>query len=231
MWRWQWCRRRWYQMAKAVMSCLRAQPNRQGCVRVRALCGACTRLGSPLRPAVSFRGRPGDSLPLDLPVPLQLPKGPHHGPSGSCWGPEHCLTVLWQWAVELLLNTVKLRGGWWWWWWWWWWWRWWWWWCCCVCCPWAARPAVRCPAAGEGLRGRLRRSAGKLTPMIMFTEWCCRTGGNERSFGQTKGIFVDDSSGPTMLFWGFFFYWPESGFLVKNRRARVTNGCRRHFAC
>ena len=31
-------------------------------------------------------------------------------------------------------------------------------------CPWAGRPAVRCPAAGEGLRGRLRRSAGKLTP-------------------------------------------------------------------
>ena len=33
-----------------------------------------------------------------------------------------------------------------------------------ACCPGAVRPAVRCPAAGEGLRGRLRRSAGKLTP-------------------------------------------------------------------
>ena len=86
-----------------------------------------------------------------------------------------------------------------------------------ACCRWAGRPAVRYPAAGEGLRGRLRRSAVKLTPLIMFTDSCCRTGGNERSFGQTKGIFVDGSSGPTMLFWGFFFYWPESRDPFKNR--------------
>ena len=100
-----------------------------------------------------------------------------------------------------------------------------------VCCPGAARPALCCPAAGEGPRGRQRRSAVKLTPVIIPPDWPCRTVGNGRGSGRTKGIFVDGSSGPTMLFWGFFFYWPESGFLVKNRRARVTNGCRRHFAC
>ena len=98
-------------------------------------------------------------------------------------------------------------------------------------CPGAARPALCCPAAGEGPRGRQRRSAVKLTPVIIPPDWPCRTVGNGRGSGRTKGIFVDGSSGPTMLFWGFFFYWPESGFLVKNRRARVTNGCRRHFAC
>ena len=100
-----------------------------------------------------------------------------------------------------------------------------------VCCPGAARPALCCPAAGEGLRGRQRRSAVKLTLVIIPPDSCCRTVGNGRGSGRTKGIFVDGRTGPTMLFWGFFFYWPESGFLVKNRRACVTNGCRRHFDC
>ena len=96
-----------------------------------------------------------------------------------------------------------------------------------LCCPWAVRPALRCPAAGEGPRGRQRRSAVKLTPMIIPGDLPSRTGGNGRGSGRTEGIFVDGRSGPTMLFLGSFFYWPKSGFLVKNRRARVTSGCRR----
>ena len=43
-------------------------------------------------------------------------------------------------------------------------------WCGGGCCPWAGRPALRCPAAGEGPRGRQRRSAVKLTPVIILPD-------------------------------------------------------------
>ena len=87
-----------------------------------------------------------------------------------------------------------------------------------ACCPGAARPALRCPAAGEGLRGRQRRSAVKLTPLIMFRDLPCRTVGNGRSCGRTEGIFVDGRSVPTTLYRGLFFYWPESGDPFKKSR-------------
>ena len=72
---------------------------------------APVQLASFLRPVVSLQGSCGDSLPLRLPVPLQLPQGPHHGASGSCWGLAHCLPALWQQAVELLHFTAALPWG------------------------------------------------------------------------------------------------------------------------
>ena len=87
-----------------------------------------------------------------------------------------------------------------------------------IFCPGAVRPAVCCPAVGEGLRCRQRRSAVKLTPLIIPPDSCCRTVGNGRSFGRTEGTFVDGRSGPTMLFWHFFFYWPESEDPFKKSR-------------
>ena len=95
-------------------------------------------------------------------------------------------------------------------------------------CPWAVRPAERCPAAGEGLRGRQRRSAVKLTPMIMFYGLAVPYCWQRTKFQTSRRHICGWQDGPYMLFTGFFFYWPESGFLVKNRRARVTSGCRRH---
>ena len=86
---------------------------------------------------------------------------------------------------------------------------------CFSSCPWAVRPAERRPAAGEGLRGRQRRSAVKLTPMIMFRDYAYVSVGNGGSSGRTEGTFVDGRSVPTTLYRGLFFYWPESRDLFK----------------
>ena len=71
--------------------------------------------------------------------------------------------------------------------------------------PWAVRPALRCPAAGEGPHGRQQRSAVKLTPMIMARDYGYVTIGNGRGFGRTESIFMDGRSGPTMLYRRLFF--------------------------
>ena len=87
-----------------------------------------------------------------------------------------------------------------------------------VFCPWAVRPAVRCPAVGEGPRGRQRHLAVKLTPMIIPPDYGCHTNGNGRSSGRTEGTFVDGRSVRTTLYRGLFFYWPESGDPFKKSR-------------
>ena len=90
---------------------------------------------APLRLAVSVYGRSGDSLPLRLLVPLQLPQGPAgalhtaslpcgSGQWNSCISLQHCpgavgsgspatccRIALRQWAQDLLLLTVTLPGG------------------------------------------------------------------------------------------------------------------------
>ena len=72
-------------------------------------------------------------------------------------------------------------------------------------CPWAIRPALRCPAAGKGPRGRQRRSSEKVSPLIMFIDAPCRIVGHKRGSGQSEGTFVDTRSVCTTLYTGLFF--------------------------
>ena len=72
-------------------------------------------------------------------------------------------------------------------------------------CRWAVRPAERCPDAGEGPRGRHRRSAVKLTPAIIPPDYGYVTGGSGQSFRRTESTPVDGKSGATMVYTGLFF--------------------------